>query len=98
MIGTPRFGRMSRGIWRKAMKPANRTATMATKTVMGRRIAARGRVMGRLGEYLREVVVEVADVVGHVVAKGHGLASPRVAEVSVPALGHRGHHMEQVAV
>src|SRR5712692_10509798 len=45
MMGTPRLGRMSRGIWRKAMKPANTTATMATTTVMGRRIAARGKVI-----------------------------------------------------
>src|SRR6266568_3060737 len=46
MIGTPRLGRMSRGIWRKAMRPAKTTAAMATTTVIGRRIAARGRVIG----------------------------------------------------
>src|SRR5713226_6607350 len=45
MMGIPRFGRMSRGIWRTAMTPASTTATMATTIVMGRRMAARGRVI-----------------------------------------------------
>src|SRR2546428_3390049 len=45
MMGIPRFGRMSRGIWRTAMTPASTTATMATTTVIGRRMAARGRVI-----------------------------------------------------
>src|SRR5437870_313277 len=44
MIGMPRFGKISRGIWRNAMRPARTTATMATTTVIGRRRAARGRV------------------------------------------------------
>src|SRR3989442_14862325 len=44
-MGIPRCGRMSRGIWRTAMTPASTTATMATTTVIGRRMAARGRVI-----------------------------------------------------
>src|SRR5262245_44753363 len=45
MMGTPRLGRMSRGICTSAIAPASITATTATITVTGRRSAARAGVI-----------------------------------------------------
>src|ERR1700687_106466 len=46
MMGMPRLGRMSRGIRARAIVPARTTAMTTTITLIGRRMAARERVIG----------------------------------------------------